>query len=58
MFVCICVGIGFMDLTWEKGWYIWEKFWNVHLFMTEFDCPGVTLWSWQDVKIKLLTLLL
>ena len=43
-----------VDLTWKRA-YIWEEFWNVHLRMTEFDCPEVTLPSWQDVKIQLLS---
>ena len=25
----------------EKGLYVREKFWNVHLFRTEFDHPEV-----------------
>ena len=32
-----------------------NMFWNVHLLMIEFDCPGVTLCSWQGIQIQLLT---
>ena len=37
---------------WENV-YVWE-FWDVHLLMTEFDCPEVTFCCWEDVKIQLL----
>ena len=43
--------------TWERV-YRWEEFWSVHLLMTEFGHPEVTLSSWQDIKIQLLTNLL
>ena len=36
----------------------YERFCSVRLFVTEFDCPDVTLCGWQDVKIQLLTSLL
>ena len=39
--------------TWGKV-CVWEEFWNVNLFMTEFDCPEVIQCGWQDVKIHLL----
>ena len=32
-----------------------EEFWNAYLLITKFDCPHVTLCSWQDVKIQLQT---
>ena len=48
---CLCRDL-FCGLTWEN---IYEMFLSVHLLMTEFDCPEVTLCSWQDVKIQLLT---
>ena len=38
----------------DKG-FIYEKSFEVCLLMTEFDCPGVPLYSWQDVKIQLQT---
>ena len=41
---CICAGVDFVDFTWEKVYFsIWKEFWNLHLLMTEFDCPEVTL---------------
>ena len=49
----VCVGIGFVD--WFDMRYIWEEFWNVHLFTTKFGCPEVTLCGWQDIKIQSLT---
>ena len=38
----------------RKGLCTWEELWNVHLIMTEFHCPEVTLCGWQDFKIQLL----
>ena len=38
-------------------YYIDEMFLSVHLLMTEFDCPEVTLCGLQDIKIQLLLLL-
>ena len=29
-----------------------EEFWNVHLFMADFNCPLVSLCGWQDIKIQ------
>ena len=49
----LCVGIGFVDGL-EKE-FIGAEFWNVHLLMTEFDCPEVTLCGWQVVKIQSVT---
>ena len=47
--------VTFLDLTWGRV-YLWDC-WNVHLLMTEFDCPEVTMCSvcWQDIKIWLLS---
>ena len=28
----------------------WTEFWKVHLLMTEFGCPELTLCGWQHVK--------
>ena len=50
----ICVQIDFVDLTWERV-CIQKEFWNVHLLMTEFDHPKVTLGGCQDLKLLLLT---
>ena len=47
----------FCGLTWQKV-YIWQEFWNMRWLTTEFDCPEVTLCSWQDSKIQLLINLL
>ena len=33
----VCVGIGFVD--WLDKSFVYEKFWNVHLLITRFDCP-------------------
>ena len=51
IFMCVT----FLDLTWGRV-YLWDC-WNVHLLMTEFDCPEVTMCSvcWQDIKIWLLS---
>ena len=54
VYVCfdyVCVGIGFVD--WQG--FMYERFWSVRLFMTEFESVGVTLCGWQDVKIQSLT---
>ena len=48
----VCVGIGFVDWL-EKGFIIWEKFWNMFSLMAESDCPEVT--CAVDIKIQLLT---
>ena len=34
---------------------MWEESQNVYLLPTEFDHAEVTVYSWQDVKIQLLT---
>ena len=47
----VCLGIGFVD--WQG--FMYERFWSVRLFMTEFESLGVTLCGWQDVKIQSLT---
>ena len=47
--IYIGVRIDFVDLTWEK-----KEFWNVHLLMTEFAHPKVTLGGCQDLKLLLL----
>ena len=59
MFVYVCFVLCLLrdwvcGLTWEKV-YIWEEFRNVHLLMTLFDCPEVTLSDWRGDKIQLLT---
>ena len=53
---CLCRDL-FCGLTWERvDIYIYGKsFWIVHLLLTEFDRPEVTLCGWQDVQIKWLT---
>ena len=43
----ICVGIGVWAVL---GMGV--RFWSVCLLMTKFDCPEMTLCSWQDVKIQ------
>ena len=50
--LCLCRN-WLCGLAWKKT-CICEKFSNVHLLMTEFNCPEVTLCSWKDVKIQLL----
>ena len=51
--LCLCRD-WFCGLTWERV-CIWEVLDCVCLLMTEFDCPEVTVCSWQDVKIQWLT---
>ena len=36
----------------EERFVSLRKFWNMTLLTAEFDCPEVTLCSWQDVKIQ------
>ena len=47
----------FVDLSWERAYQyiyiLWKEFWNVHLLLIwQFDCPEVTLYGSQDVKIQ------
>ena len=56
LFWCLCRD-WFCGWTWQKV-YMWQEFWNMHWLTTEFDCPEVTLCSWQDSKIQLLINLL
>ena len=46
---CVCVGIGFVDLTWERV-HMRKVLRKVHFLMTELDFPEVTL------RVKLQTL--
>ena len=46
--------VWWIDLT--KGLYIYEKSFEMCICVwPEFDCPEVTLCSWQDIKIRILT---
>ena len=52
-----CVRVGLVLWTeMMKKVCVWDQkeFSNVHLLMTAFDCPEVTLCSGQDVKIQVL----
>ena len=50
----ICAWIDLVDLTWEKV-CTREEFWNVHLRVTEPECPEVTPCGWQDIKSQSVT---
>ena len=49
---CVCVGIGFVDLTSES---VYMRRDLKCAFAYGRVCPEVTLCGWQDVKIQLLT---
>ena len=49
-FIFMCGGI-LQILNCERV-YVWEEFWNAHLFRTELSCPGVIRYSWQHVTIQ------
>ena len=47
---CLCRD-WFCGLSW-KITCVWEECWNVHFYTTKFDCPEVTMCTWQDIKIN------
>ena len=38
-----------------KGLHVCEKSFEMCSCLQQFDCPEVTLFGWQDIKIELLT---
>ena len=57
-FVCVCLAVGFVDWHNKRFLYnciIYEKSFEMCMLMTELDCPEVTLYGWQNIKIQLLT---
>ena len=53
LFFCFCKD-WFCGLTWKIYIYIAEVLNCASAFMTESDCPEVTLCGWQDIKIQFL----
>ena len=47
---CLCRD-WFCGLSW-KITCVWEECWNVHFYTTKFDCPEVTICTWQGIKIN------